>query len=127
MGRMAIVVVLGLSLASIFLGYTLNHSNTASVRNMSTYFKYSVARNIAHTAVSISLHQLETGNDSTTTFSGPIMSGTYNVNVVFKLDTLGNKTDTLDMTSRGRYVDTTYTMKLRLFRYAKPFPMRRRR
>lgn len=115
MGKMAMVIVLGLTLASVFLGYTMSHSNTASVGNMSTYFKYTMARNIAHTAVNISLHQLEKGNDSTMTFSGTAMSGTYTVNIVYT-------GDTLDMSSQGRYVDTTYTMRLRLWRYPKPFP-----
>jgi hypothetical protein len=114
MGKVAILVVLGLVIAFAFLGYFGSQANVGSVSNMTGYFKYTYARNIAHTAVNIALHGLEIGND-TTRFSGSVMSGTYNVNIVFT-------GDTLDMTSRGRYVDTAYTIVLRLKRYAKPFP-----
>ena len=113
MGRTAAFMILGLALAFAFIGYALNRSNVNSVTNMSSYFNYSTARNIAHTAVNIALHQLEDGD--TTSFSGGVMAGTYNVTIVFT-------GDTLDMTSKGQFVDTSYTMVLKLKRYAKPFP-----
>lgn len=114
MGKMATVIVLGLVLASVFLGYSLNRSNVSSVGNMTAYYKYSTARNIAHTAVTIALHQLETGHDATV-FTGDVMSGRYDVSIAYD-------GDTLNMTSRGHFIDTSYTMILRLLPYAKPFP-----
>lgn len=114
MGKMAMIIVLGMTLASAFLGYTMNRSNVDSVENMSAYFKYSTARNIAHSAVNIALHKRET-DDSSTAFTGTIMRGSYTVTLV----TTG---DTLDLTSHGVFLDTSYTMVLRLLRYAKPFP-----
>jgi len=115
MGKMGMVIVFGMSLASMFLGYKINQSHVSSVTNMSGYFKYTMARNIAHAAVDVALHELEMGNDSTELFTGSVMGGTYTVDVVFVRDTV-------DMASRGYYVDTTYSIALRLERYAKPFP-----
>lgn len=114
MSKMSMVIVLGLTLASIFLSYTINRSNVESVGNMSGYYKYSVARNIAHSAVSVALHELELGND-TSAFDGSMLGGKYNVGIIFRRDTA-------DMTSRGMFMDTTYTILLRLYRCAKPFP-----
>jgi hypothetical protein len=114
MSKMSMVIVLGLTLASIFLSYTINRSNVASVGNMSGYYKFSVARNIAHSAVSVALHELELGND-TSAFEGSMMGGRYSVGIIFR-------GDTADMNSRGMFMDTTYTILLRLYRCAKPFP-----
>jgi hypothetical protein len=114
MGKMAMVIVLGLTLAAFFLGYAMSHSNAESVRNISGYFKYSTARNIAHTAVNIALHQWET--DGVRSYTGEVMGGTYRV------DTLYVRSDTIAIKSVGMFVDTSYTMLLTLYRYAKPFP-----
>lgn len=115
MGKMGMVIVFGMTLASMFLGYKINQSHVSSVTNMSGYFKYTMARNIAHSAVDVALHNLEMGDDSTELYTGSVMGGMYTVNVVFT-------SDTVDMISHGFYVDTTYNIALRLERYAKPFP-----
>jgi hypothetical protein len=115
MGKMGVLIVLGLVVAFAFIGYTVNRSNVKSVENTSSYYKYTTARNIAHSAVNIALHQLENGYVNS--FSGAVMGGTYQVGIAFAADSA-----TLDLTSSGRYVDTSYTMVLKLKRYAKPFP-----
>ena len=113
MGKLAILIVLGLGLAFGFIGYTVNRANVDRVENISGYFKYSVARNIAHTAVNLALYQLEKGD--TTSFRTSVMDGACRVNMIFT-------NDTLNLVSRGEFMDTSYTMDLTLRRIAKPFP-----
>jgi len=128
MGRMALILVLGLSLTVGIVAIRLNTSKTGLVENISGFDKYANARNIAHTGVNMMLRRLDR-ND--TTITGPLgrsqtawlmtnlMSGLCTVSVRL---THPPVLDTIDITSKSMYIDTTRSMSLRLFRSPVPFP-----
>ncbi|TLY30736.1 MAG: hypothetical protein E6K56_06405, partial [Ignavibacteria bacterium] len=64
MGRLALVIVLGLSLTVGIVGYTLNRSKTGLIENVSGFDKYTNARNIAHTGVNMILRRLDRNDTS---------------------------------------------------------------
>jgi hypothetical protein len=129
MGRLAIVIVLGLSMTVGIVGYTLNQSNRGLTENVAGFDKYANARNIAHTGVNMMLRALDR-ND--TSIIGPmnrlgtpmmvvnVMSGVCSVSIK-----LANPAflDTVDIWSKSKYIDTTRTMNVRLRRQPIPFPI----
>lgn len=130
MGRMALMIVLGLSLTVGIIGYTLNKSKTGTVENVSGFDKYTIARNIAHTGVNLMLRAFDR-NDST--YINPVivnkqtalmvvnaMSGKCSVFARLKNPSF---LDTLEIESRSRFMDSTRIMKLMLKRYPVPFPL----
>lgn len=128
MGKMAIFLVLALSLTVGVVGYNMNRTKTFLVTNVSGFEKYTTARNIAHTGVNLLLRRLDR-ND--TAIIGPlsrsqtawminnVMSGICSVSV--KL-TSPPALDTIDIQSRSKYIDSSYLMKVRLYRFPVPFP-----
>lgn len=122
MGRMALIIVMGLSLTLGIVGFSLNRSKTGTIENVAGFHKYATARNIAHTAVNIALRALDR-NDSTfmtnRTMSLSAMGGSATVAYSFpNVSSL----DTIDLTATARYLDTTRNMALRLRRSPVPFP-----
>jgi len=122
MGRMAIIIVIGLSLTVGIVGYSLNNSKTGVIENVAGFDKYTMARNIAHTAVNMALRALDR-NDSifivTKSMSVSVMGGSAGITYSYpSLPSL----DTIELQATARFMDTTRTMKLRLKRTTIPFP-----
>lgn len=122
MGRMALIIVVGLSLTLGIVGFSLNRSKTGTVENVAGFHKYTTARNIAHTAVNMALRALDR-NDSTfianRTMSVSAMGGSATVSFTYpNMASL----DTIDLNASSTYMDTTKSMSLRLFRRPVPFP-----
>ena len=129
MGKMALLVVLGLSIAVGIISYTINKSTQQLTENVVGFDKYTTARNIAHTAVNMMLRRMDKGDTSIVNKvnRGEVASISINVmagqcSVYIKTKNPPPSLDTIDMTSKSKYMDSSYTMKLRLQRTAKPFP-----
>jgi hypothetical protein len=123
MGRMALIIVVGLSLTLGIVGFSLNRSKTGTVENVAGFHKYTTARNIAHTAVNMALRALDR-NDSafiaSRSMSLNAMGGSATVSFTYpNVASL----DTIDLTATSTYMDSTKTMNLRLFRRPVPFPV----
>ncbi len=129
MGRLALMIVLALSMTVGIVGYNLNKSKNGLVENVSGFDKYANARNIAHTGVNMMLRKLDR-NDSATIaqmnagqtpmFVSNVASGICSVSI--KLTNPAYK-DTVDIWAKSRFMDTTRTMTLRLRRQPVPFPV----
>ncbi len=121
MGRMAIIIVIGLSLTVGIVGYSLNSAKSGTIENVAGFDKYTISRNIAHTAVNMALRALDR-NDSvfiaSRAMSMNMMGGNAVVSVSFPFATI----DTLDLTTTATFMDTTREMRLRLHRRPVPFP-----
>ncbi len=122
MGRMALIIVIGLTLTLGIVGMSLNRSKTGTIENVAGFHKYATARNIAHTAVNIALRALDR-NDSTfmatRTMSLSLMGGSATVGYSYpNVSSL----DTIVLTATSRYLDSTRSMVLRLRRWPVPFP-----
>jgi len=123
MGRMAIIIVIGLSLTVGIVGYSLNQSKTGTIENVAGFDKYTTSRNIAHTAVNMALRALDR-NDSifiaTRSFEAEIMGGKASVKMTYPFFP---SIDTVDLTAWSMFMDTTRLMRLRLHRRPVPFPV----
>ncbi len=128
MGRTAIIIVLGLSLTMGVVGYNLNKSKKAIVENVSGFMRYTTARNIAQTGVNMLLRRLDRKD---TSILGPVTLGQTvwrSINVMSGQCSLSVKLahfpylDTLDITSKARFMDTVRAMRVRLRRQPVPFP-----
>jgi len=123
MGRMAIIIVIGLSLTVGIVGYSLNNSKTGTLEGVAGFDKYTMARNIAHTAVNMALRALDR-NDSvfiaTKRLSAEVMGGKAEVTLSYPFFPA---IDTVDLTAWSMFMDTTRQMRLRLFRKPVPFPV----
>lgn len=123
MGRMAIIIVIGLSLTVGIVGYSLNTSKSGTIENVAGFDKYTTSRNIAHTAVNMALRALDR-NDSvfiaTRYMEMNLMDGRASVALSYpSLPAL----DTVDLTATAWFMDTTRLMRLRLYRKPVPFPV----
>lgn len=114
MGRAALWLVMALGVVFAVIGLSMRNSTNYLVKAQSGYLKYSFARNLARTAVHTTLRAYDR-NLSPIPTSGSFNGGTY---------TVDNKEsgDTLWLTTKGRYADSTYTMNVKLLRTTKPFP-----
>jgi hypothetical protein len=122
MGRMAIIIVIGLSLTVGIVGYSLNESKSGTLENIAGFDKYTSARNIAHTAVNMALRALDR-NDSIFIASRymemNMQGGRASVALSFpSLPAL----DTVDLTATANFMDTSRSMRVRLYRRPVPFP-----
>src|ERR1041384_6933139 len=115
MGRLAIVVVLGLSMTVGIVGYTLNQSNRGLTENVAGFDKYANARNIAHTGVNMMLRALDRNDTSiiapmnaggTPMIVANVASGICSVSI--KLTNPAFK-DTVDIWAKSRFMETTRT------------------
>ncbi len=123
MGRMAIIIVIGLSLTVGIVGYSLNNSKTGTIENVAGFDKYTMSRNIAHTAVNMALRALDR-NDSlfiaNKTIETKLMGGSATVTLSYPFFPA---IDTIDITANAKFMDTTRLMRLRLHRRPVPFPV----
>jgi hypothetical protein len=128
MGRLAIVIVLGLSLTAGIVGYNLNRSKTALTENVTSFDKYTNARNLAHTGVNMMLRRLDRNDSSVTNPLSRSQTAWLVTNVMSGLCSVSVKLsnppalDTIDVKSKSKFIDSTYTMNLRLYRSPVPFP-----
>ncbi|HLF13872.1 MAG TPA: hypothetical protein VI932_03150 [Bacteroidota bacterium] len=120
---MAIIIVIGLSLTVGIVGYSLNNSKTGTIENVAGFDKYTMTRNMAHTAVNMALRALDR-NDSlfvaTRHLQTNIMGGASTVSMSYPFFPA---LDTVDLTATSTFMDTTRLMRLRLHRKPVPFPI----
>ena len=114
MGRLALMLVVGLAFEFGILANGLQHSFNNLAASEVGYYKYSCARNLARTAIHATLRAYDRNAASIPT-GGSFNDGSYGVDV-------SSSGDTLKITSTGFYWDSTYTMKVKLLRTTKPFP-----
>lgn len=123
MGRMAIIIVIGLSLTVGIVGYSLNTSKSGTIENVAGFDKYTTSRNIAHTAVNMALRALDRNDTlfiATRYMEMNLMGGRAAVALSYpSLPAL----DTVDLTATAQFMDTTRLMRLRLYRRPVPFPV----
>ncbi len=114
MGRTALILVVGLGIAFGIISNSIRGSINTLTGSEVSYNKYSIARNLARTAVHTTLRAYDRGLNPLPT-SGTFNNGSYTVSVAANLDTLW-------MTTVGTYEESSYTMNLKLQRSTKPFP-----
>jgi hypothetical protein len=115
MGRTAIILVIGLGIAFGFISNSIRSGINILTANSVSYNKYSIARNLARTAIHATLRAYDRGLDPIPT-TGTFNGGTWNVHLTTSVDTLW-------IVSTGTYADSSYTMWVRLLRSTKPFPV----
>ncbi len=129
MGKMALLMVLAMSLTLGVVGYTINGAKMSVSSRVAGFHKYTSARNIAHSAVNVTLRAFDRNDTSvinplekgkTVTLNKTMMDGESVVTITLPPSL---KRDTLDMTTKATFQDSIYRMKLRLRRTPKPFPM----
>ena len=116
MGKVVIIMVLGLSIGFGIISSSLSRSNMETLDTTTGYFKYSNARNIAHSAINLKLRKVDNGESPTASISGSVMGGTYLVDSIFF------RNDSLGLRSTAQYLDTIYRVRTMFRRYPKPFP-----
>jgi hypothetical protein len=120
MGRTALLLVMGLGIALGTISYNISGTTQRALENNYTYYKYMYARNLARTAIHTALRSYDNGNITPdTTRDVPFAGGFYRI---VSLQTSAPPADTLWLTARGSYVDTSYTIYTTLFRTTRPFP-----
>ena len=117
MGNSSIISVVGFLMLFGILSMSFNRRNIESVENVAGYARYSLARDIANSAIHITLRKIDTTATlpSSFTVAGNLHGGTYSVDAT----TSG---DTLHMEAVGVVMDSAYTIKATMIRYPKPFP-----
>lgn len=118
MGRTALFLVLGLGAAMGFIGFQMYRSGEIAADTQYAYLKYTNARNLARTAVHVALRTYDRSQTPSTGVYTDFGGGK------FRLDSLrmSSDGDTLWLVSKGAYVESTYTVRVTLFRTTKPFP-----
>src|SRR5260221_13960195 len=110
MGKMALIIVIGLSMTVGIVGVTLNRSKTGLVENVSGFAKYANARNIGHTGVNMMLRRLDRNDTSlinpmnrsqTSKMIANVMSGLCTVSIKLTSPTA---LDTVDLTCNAHYM-----------------------
>jgi hypothetical protein len=114
MGRTALILVAALGMVFGAIGLSMRGSINHLVIAQTGYAKYSTARNLARMAVHMTLRAYDR-NLSPIPTSGSFDGGTYTVAHT-------ESGDTLWLTTKGIYADSTYTMNVKLLRTTKPFP-----
>lgn len=118
MGRTALLLVLGLGAAFGVIGINLRNSGTMATQYQVGYHKYASARNLARSAVHARLRAIDRGLSLLGRLDGSFNGGTFHTMV-----DSGATIDTIYMQSYSQFEESTYYMKLRLYRYSKPFPV----
>lgn len=129
MGKFALLLVLALSLTVGYIALTLNNSKSTLIENVSGFDKYTNARNIAHTGVNMLLRRFDNNDptlvDSLNAGSQVMMSVNAMAGVCSLWAKLKNPPpmyDTVDVTVHSRFMDSTRSMQIRLWRHPVPFP-----
>ncbi|MEX1139410.1 MAG: hypothetical protein WEB33_01725 [Bacteroidota bacterium] len=118
MGRTALLLVLGLGAAFAVIGINLRNSGNQATEYQVGYHKYASARNLARTAVHARLRAIDRGLGLTGRLEGEFNGGEFYTLV----DTVGS-VDTIYMDAFSEFEDSSYHMRLKLYRYSKPFPV----
>ncbi len=129
MGKMALLIVLGLSVTVGIITYTMNISKSQLVVNVSGFDKYTTSRNIAQSSINLMLRRMDSKDPAILDSLVPgkralmitnLMGGRCSLTI-----RLANPSflDTVDLTANSRFMDSTYYMKLRLRRQPVPFPV----
>lgn len=118
MGRTALLLVLGLGAAFAVIGINLRNSGTAATEAQVGYHKHASARNLARTAVHARLRAIDRGLSLIGRLDGKFNDGTF-----YTVIDSGATVDTIYMDAYSQFEESTYYMKLRLYRYSKPFPV----
>jgi len=115
MGRTAMLLVLGLGVALGLIGFQINRSAAIATNTQYAYLKYMNARNLARTAVHAMLRAYDRGDSSITQtdFGG----GTFRL-----VGLPQHSGDTIRLVTEGSYADSTYTMRVTLFKTTAGFP-----
>ncbi|MBA4312911.1 MAG: hypothetical protein C0417_09800 [Chlorobiaceae bacterium] len=130
MGKMALLVVLGLSVVVGIISFTINRSKSDLSENVSGFDKLTNVKNIAHTAVNMMLRRIDdrdtsvvnhlvVGKLDSAVLITKISKGVCSVSVAL---TNMYYPDTIDIRCRARYMDSTHYMKIRMRRQPVPFP-----
>src|SRR6185369_5443813 len=128
MGRLAIMMVMGLTIALATVGYQINQSNVKSVEHVTGFQCYTTSRNMAHIGVNNVLRKFDKGDTSlintvergetkkmrTAYLSGICSTYTSLVNYPVR--------DTVQIISKAFFIDSIYTMRVRVSRSPTPFP-----
>lgn len=116
MGKVVIIMVMGLSIAFGIISWSLSNSSSTTVDATMGYAKYSTARNIARSAISLKLRSIDDNKPVAQTISGFMMGGTYRVDSIFASN------DSIGFRSTATYTDTVYKIRTMMLRMPKPFP-----
>jgi hypothetical protein len=123
MGRMALIIVLGLTVTVGIISFSLNKAKTGTVENVAGFHKYATARDIAHTSINMALRALDR-NDSvflaTKSMNVSTMGGS--ASLTFSYPNVSSL-DTIDMQTTATYMDSVKSMSIRLYRTPVPFPV----
>ncbi len=114
MGIRALITVMGMSFVLGLIAISIHRSNTSAVENLSSYYKFSNARNIAHSGINLGLRYIDK-NDTSNAWYETMLGGKDSITAITSADTLW-------MTSKAWFTDTTYRIDVKLQRYPKPFP-----
>lgn len=118
MGRTALFLVLGLGMAMAYVGMQIFRSQETATATQYAYMKYMNARNLSRSAVHAALRVFDRAQTPATGVATQFNTGS------FQLDSLWTSAnqDTLKMVTRGTYAESTYVMRVRLYRTTRPFP-----
>jgi len=130
MGRLAIMMVMGLSLTIGVVGYQISVTNSRSVEHVAGFHKYTTARNIAHQGVNMALRAFDRYPPDTSlggtlsrnqvkVFANSYLNGICTSKVWYAIPGVS---DSLWLSSKSRFMDTSYTMLLKIRRTPVPFP-----
>ena len=127
MGRLALLLVLSLSLTVGIISYSISTSKKFTIENVTGFDKYTTARNLSHTGINLMLHRIDSdtsfvsklNSNQTLWIATSVASGICSVSVKLKSFPA---LDTVVLTSNSRIADTSYNMRLTLQRFPKPFP-----
>lgn len=129
MGKMAFLLVMGLSIAVGIVTYTVNRSKNQLVENVTGFQKYTTARNIAHTGINMLLSRMDSHDsailDSLVPGKKAVMVTNFLAGKCTVTAQLASPSalDTIDVLCNAWFMDTTKYMKLRLRRKPVPFPV----
>ncbi|MBI3585847.1 MAG: hypothetical protein HY088_01795 [Ignavibacteriales bacterium] len=121
MGRTALFLVMGLGMAMGYIGFQMYRASENASTTQYAYLKYMQARNLARASIHAALRTYDRPPGQTPSVH---VNTNFN-NGYFRLDSLQTSVngDTVHMVSTGVYAESTYTMKVTLFRDTRPFPM----
>lgn len=117
MGNSSIITVLGLLVIFGIISANLNQRSLETSADSYGYVKYCTAKDIARTAVRVTLRRVDTLNalDPAFTMNGSLFGGTYTVQGT-------SKGDTVRLKATSHYIDTSYSISTTLLRLRSSFP-----
>ncbi|GEM_PF-6953845 len=122
MGRYSLIIILGLAFTVGYLNHSMNASKKKVMENVVGYHRYASSKAIAHSGMNEVLRALD-NHDSVFAATGQLnlelLGGRANITRIYP-DT--SKTDTLDLVSVGKFMDSTFTMKVHIAQGPSAFP-----